>query len=188
MERKEEWIALFKKDYISKVFLKPGSSDEVLYWIKRHEDGRFHIPVTTGNIYSLRSFEFYDANLNVTSFRSRGTNKWVCESFREKSLDAHGSFCECDIKDPDGYVVTLLFRGMNGINHGGFQTTIDGNLYMSVLMFFLKRLSSASSWKQLEIEDEELHNHLSISKSVPTEFFYKIEQREYKLREYLNNP
>ncbi|AYL97758.1 hypothetical protein [Mucilaginibacter celer] len=180
MDLKEDWIALFDKDLLSKTFLWPGNSNQILYWIKRYENGKYHYPRTTNNKYKLRSFEFFDSQLKPTALEYGGLNKWECVRLEEKALDASGSYCFCSIKDPLENSLSVRMHGRWNTSHGGFVTSISQDLYISCLMLFLKELSVYKNWEDLKVNNLEMFTDITKLNGVPQSIFERVEKGTYK--------
>ena len=175
----EDWIALFESDFSSRVFLKPGISTDVIYWVKRFHNGKRHNPSTTTSSYALRSFEFYDAQLLSTTISYDTESKWECLNVVENGLDAHGSYCSCLIRDGDGKVNNVYVHGQWQRQYGGFQTSIKQHLYFSAIMFFLRAISKFKNWDDLNKNEPTLLH----GEGIPSHIFEKVEKRDNLLKE-----
>ena len=175
-----DWIAVFKRDNICKIFKTPAMSDDVAYWIKRFEDGRNHIPVSTGNVYQLRSFEIFDTNLMKTSLQAV-SGGWKCNQVIEEYLTKpSGSNCKWIIEDTNNISKSILATGnLVGYNLGRLNEDLD----FTAIMVLLKWFSKYKTWNELELKQPNLYNHF-VDHCVPISLFTFIEKKTIDF--YLN--
>lgn len=170
-----DWIAIFKNDLTSKVFTEPVKSGNVIYWIKRFEDGRYHRPTTTNNKYALRSFDIFDANFKLAHLQC-DNGDWKCLTFKEHSLDYWGSSCSCIIEDKHNVQLKVSVHGKYPRSNFNNNASISADLYPISLLFFLKLLSNYECWESLRIENKRLMQE--ITKGVPRRIFRQVDRRE----------
>jgi len=169
---KTDWIAVFKRDNICKVFKTPAMSDDVAYWIKRFEDGRTHIPVSTGNIYQLRSFEIFDTNLMEASLQPVHDG-WKCNQVTEDYLTRpSGSHCKWVIEDTNNISKSILATGGLGYGLGRLNEDLD----FTAIMFLLKWFAKYKTWDELNLKESDLYNYFVVY-SVPISLFTYIEKK-----------
>jgi len=176
---KQDWIAVFEDDFDARVFLEPGKSEDVMYWIKRFENGKIHTAVSTGNRYALRSFEFFDKNFNLVNIKFSKNTGWMCTKVEEPSLDAWGSNCFCHITDVTGRSFKVRISGM--YNCGNHQ--IRDVSYFTALMIFLEMLYEFEDWKDLEKKSKKLYIEITTGSGIPISVFEEVYQN-YLMRPY----
>ena len=177
----EDWIAIFKNDLSSKVFLKPGISDDILYWVKRFSNGKQYTPSSTYNTYALRDFEIFDSQLQPAEMFYKETYRWDCTGINEGGRDAYGSYCSCYIKDSIGTVLNINISGQVPTT-GGYQIALEQHLYFPAIVFFLRFLSQYQSWTDVENYD----NSITKGIGIPVKIFEKVNNRNNYFKD-LNN-
>jgi hypothetical protein len=178
---KTDWIAVFKSDYTSKVFFEAVPSNDVLFWIKRYENGLTHTATSTGNIMRLRNFEFYTKDLEPTILSYDGKNSWSCSEILEKIKDRLGSRCIIKLSDPLGDIKEIRMSGW--YSRQGWNPSIDEDLYFTALIVFLKDMSTYESWANLAKINPSLYTDIVEHNGVPQIIFEEIERRNNAIRQ-----
>ncbi|RZA02872.1 MAG: hypothetical protein EOP47_05200 [Sphingobacteriaceae bacterium] len=178
MPKTIDWIGIFD-DNSSKIFDFPASSNQILYWVRRYEDGRKHIPVTTGNVYNLRSFDIFDNNLEQTSLTNLECN-WKCTTINEIYLDRpNGSTCLWNITDSEGRSISLKATGK--IKHGRLNEDLD----VTAIMVLLDWLSIYLNWQDLNTKEPALFKHMN-DHCVPLSLFNFVHDN-YSQARFMNS-
>jgi len=158
------------------VFSTSAFSNDVLYWVKRYDNGHYHTAVSTGNRYELRSFEFYDGNISPCIITYGRINKWKCLKVKETGLDKTGSRCLITIADPKDQIQEIRMCGLNSKYYGGFRTAINENFYFTAIILFLNLLSKYTDWEHLEKRDFNLFDDIKNHTGVPLYIFDEAEE------------
>ncbi|MEJ6980535.1 hypothetical protein WG906_08750 [Pedobacter sp. P351] len=186
---KEAWIAVFRDDLTSKVFSVPSDSDDVLFWIKRFENGQMSGVTHQGNTKPLRSFEFYNSKLLPAVLSADILEyKWTCTGVEEIKHDNQGSSCNCTITDPNNVSVKINLSGYFVRDGGNFGWTpfLDENLYFSAVILLLRMLAHFSNWKELALKKPTIFEDITQVNGVPQSIYNYLHKRKEVLSEVHN--
>lgn len=180
--KKIDWIAVFKNDLSCKVFQEPGRSEDVLYWVKRTENGKFHTASSTGNTYALRNFNIYSEIMEPTLFACEGEDSnWQCTSIVESSLDYWGSLCFASISDDKGKKIDVRVYGRYASHT---NASIADYLYPRAIMYFLTYLSMYNDWSKFELENPTLFDDITNHNGIPSAVFELVNEPFKDLNAY----
>ncbi len=179
---KEDWIAIFK-DYSCKVFTSAISSNDVLYWIKRYENGRTWTAKSTGNIKNLRSFLIFDNELNPTELGNL-KNSWKFMAVEEIESNFLYQVLEILIKDVNGEQIKLTMEG----SAQTWKVFLYPDCYFEALLIFMIALNEFKNLNDLRTRNIKLSNYLITYKRIP-EVFTLITNERYRERHFesINN-